>query len=95
MIRTKRVVEKVKTRLNRCNLVLSRKLAHESDISRSSVRRILKNDLKLQVYKIGNEPMLTNEHKAKRLKFANWAQTNFRKEDTTKILFSDREIVRH
>ena len=36
--------------------------------------------------------MLTDEHKAKRLKFANWLRTNFRKEDTMKILFSGEKL---
>ena len=61
-------------------------------IFRSSVQRILENDLKLQVYKIQNEPMPTDEHKAKRLKFANWVRTNFRKEDMMKILFSKEKL---
>ena len=49
IIRTKRAIEKVKTPLNRRNLVSSRKLARGLAISRSNVQRILKNDLKLQV----------------------------------------------
>ena len=36
--------------------------------------------------------MLTDEHEAKRLKFPNWLPTNFRKEDTIKILFSDEKL---
>ena len=36
--------------------------------------------------------MLIDEHKAKRLKFLNWLRTNFRKEDTMKILFSDEKL---
>ena len=47
IIRTKGAIEKVKTPLNRPNLVSSRKLARQLGISRSSVQRILKNDLKL------------------------------------------------
>ena len=82
----------MKTRLNQRNLVSSRKLARELSISRSSVQRILKNDLKLQVYIMQNEPMLTDEHKVKRLKFENWVRTTFRKEDTMKILFSDEKL---
>ena len=61
-------------------------------ISRSSFKRILENDLKLQAYKMQNEPMFTDEHKAQRLKFVNWVQTNFRKEDSMKILFSDEKL---
>ena len=50
--------------------------------------RILKNDLGLRAYKILNEPLLTDDHKAKRVQFATWIRTNFRKEDTIMILFS-------
>ena len=70
----------------------SLKLVHELNISQISVQRILKNTLKLQAYKIQNEPMFTDEHKAKRLKFAQWVRTNFRKDDTMKILFSDEKL---
>ena len=79
----------MKIPLNRRNLVSSRKLAGELGISRSSCSE---NDLKLWAYKMQNESMLTDEHKVKRLKFANWLRTNFRKEDTMKILFSDEKL---
>ena len=36
--------------------------------------------------------MLTNEHKEKRVKFANWIRTKFRKENTMKILFSNEKM---
>ena len=49
IIRTKETVEKVKTRLNPRHLVSSRNLACEVGISRSSVQRIFKNDLKVQI----------------------------------------------
>ena len=39
-----------------------------------------------------NEPMVTDENKAKRLKFTNWLRTNFLKEDTMKILFTDEKL---
>jgi hypothetical protein len=35
--------------------------------------------------------MLTDEHKEKRIQFANWVRKNFGKEDTMKILFSDEK----
>ena len=62
-------------------------------ISRISVRRIFRNDLELRGYKVQNEPLLTNEHKEKRVKFANWIRTNLRKENTMKILFSDEKML--
>ena len=46
IIRTKGAIEKVKPRLNRCDLVSPRKLTRELGISRSSVQRILKNGQK-------------------------------------------------
>ena len=91
-IRTKGAIQKVKARLNRQKLVSSRKLARELGISRTTVQRILKNDLELKAYKMQIEPMLTDEHKAKRLQFANWIRTNFKKEDTMKFLFSDEKM---
>jgi hypothetical protein len=48
--------------------------------------------LGLQTYKKISEPLLTEEHKYKRKTFANWIRTNFRKEETMKILFSDEKL---
>ena len=39
-----------------------------------------------------NQPLLTNEHKERRVKFANWIRTKFQKENTMKILFSDEKM---
>ena len=91
-IRTKESIKKVKHRLNRKKKVTSRKLAAELNISRTSVRRILRNDLLLRPYKKIVEPLLIDEHKEKRKKFSNWVRTHFRKEDTMKILFSDEKL---
>ena len=77
IIRTKAAIQKIKRRLNRRKPLFSRKLARELGISRSSVRRILNNDLEFQAYKMQKEPLLTDEHKEKRMKFANWIRTNF------------------
>ena len=91
-IRTKGAIQKIKHRLERRKPVSSRKTARQLGISRTNVRRILRNDLGLRVYKIQNEPLLSNEHKEKRVKFVNWIRTNFRKENTMKILFSDEKM---
>ncbi|CAF1656820.1 unnamed protein product [Rotaria magnacalcarata] len=91
-IRTKAATRKIKNRVERRRSVSSRKIARELGISRTIIRRILKNDLELQAYKIQKEPLLTDEHKEKRIKFANWIRTNFRKEDTMNILFSDEKM---
>ena len=91
-IRAKEPIKKVKHRVNRKKKVTSRKLAVQLNISRTSVRRILKNDLLLRPYKKIVEPLLTDEHKEKRKKISNWVRTRFRKEDTMKILFSDEKL---
>ena len=67
-------------------------IARHLGISRTSIRRILRSDRGLRVYKAQNEPLFTNEHKEERVKFANWIRTNSRKENTMKILFSDEKM---
>ena len=77
LARTNKMIEKVKHRLNQHNLVSARSLSKKYNISKSSTHRILKEDLKLNAYKIVIEPKLTNEQKDKRKKFANWVFNNF------------------
>ena len=38
------------------------------------------------------EPLFTDYHKEQRMKFANRIRTNFRKENTMNILFSDEKM---
>ncbi len=89
---TKENIQKVKTRLRRKKGVSARKLSMELGISATSVRRILKIDLGLKPYKMVIEPSLSDDQKIKRKQFTNWVRTNFRKEDTLKILFSDEKF---
>jgi inhibitor of nuclear factor kappa-B kinase subunit alpha len=84
-IRTKAAIQKIKKRLSR-RKVSARKLSRDLGISQTSVRRVLKDDLQLRAYKVQTEPLLTDEHKAKRIKCANWIRTNFRKEETMKFI---------
>ncbi|CAF4992662.1 unnamed protein product [Rotaria socialis] len=68
-------------------------LAHELSISRTSVRRILRDDLQYHAYKMRVVPLLKDEHKAKRkTKISNWIRTYFKKKTTMKILFSDEKM---
>ena len=68
-IQTKQSIQKVKQRLTRKKKISTRKLALELDISRTSVRRILKDDLHLRSYKKVVEPLLTNEQKLREKSF--------------------------
>lgn len=89
---TKETVQKIRRRLGRKKRVTTQKLADEVGISKTSVRRILRNDLRLTCYKRTIVPMLSDEHKKKRVKFANWVRNHFRKDDTMRILFSDEKM---
>ena len=61
-------------------------------LSFSSAYRSLRKDLKLKHYKITVKPLLNDEHKAQKKKFASWARKEFWTEDTMKILFSDEKM---
>lgn len=91
-VRTKKVVQKVKTRLKRKNGVTTRKLAQELGISRTTIRRILKTDLGHHPFKKIATPYLPNNHKIRRVKFANWVRHRYRKDETLRILFSDEKM---
>ena len=52
----------------------------------------MKNDLGLRPYKIVIEPLLSNDQKMKRKKFANWVRTKLQKKETIEILFSDENF---
>ena len=67
-------------------------IAYKSCIYKTSIRRILRNDLGLRACEVQNEVLLTNEHKEKRVRFTNWIRMNFRKENTMKIFFSDKKM---
>ena len=92
LVRTKDNIQKVKNRLRRKKRVSARKIAMELDISERSVRRIMKSDLGLYPYEKIWEPLLSDDHRVKRKKFTNWVRTNFRKEGTMRILFSDEKF---
>ena len=65
-IRTKNMIQKINSRLKRKKRVSSRKLAQELDISKTSVRRVLRNDLGLWPYKKRIVPLITHTEKSKR-----------------------------
>ena len=94
-IRTKALIQKIKRRLNRQKSLSSRKLARELGISRSSLQTILKNDLKLQAYKMQKEPLLTDGHKEKRIKVCKLDKNKFPKRKYDKYSVFRRENVRH
>ncbi|CAF2155231.1 unnamed protein product [Rotaria magnacalcarata] len=83
-VRTKAAIVKLKNRLNKKKQVSTRKLAKDMNISRTSIRRILCEDLGCKPYKKIKQPKLTNLQKHKRVKFTNWVLSNYSKDDTKK-----------
>ena len=78
-VRTAANIRKVKYRHDRLQVFSYRKIERDLRLSRTSAQRILKADLKLKSYRIIVQPKISEDQKAKRLKFANWTRTNFRK----------------
>ena len=64
-----------------------RKTARHLMKSRTSVQRIFRDELKLQSYRKKVQAELSEEQKAKRLKFANWIQMNFRQVEPLTFFF--------
>lgn len=60
-------------------------------VSSSTMRRIIKDDLKLRCYRVVIQPKLTAAHKKSRVSFAHWVRRSMRKEDQEKILFTDEK----
>ena len=65
-IRTKNMIQKINGRLKRKERVSYRKLAQKLRISRTSVRRVLRNDLGLRPYKERIIPLMADTEKLKR-----------------------------
>ena len=91
-VRTKAAIQKIKRKSKGGKRISCIKLAFEVDMSFSSAYRIPKKDLKMKPYKKTVEPLLKDEHKAQRTKFANWARKKFWKEDTMRILFFNEKM---
>ena len=71
IVRTAANIRKVKHRHDRLQGFSCRKIACDLRISRTSAQRILNDDLKLKSYRIKVQPKISEDQKAKRLKFAN------------------------
>ncbi len=89
--RTKANISKAKRRLDQKKQVSTRRLAAEINISKSSIHRILREDLGCFSYKKIKQPRITNLQKTKRIKFANCVLNNYTKDDTKRWLFSDKK----
>ena len=83
---------RIKSRLQRNPRWSTRKLAKSTEISRTSVQRILKNELQLKAYKLQEAHLLTDAMKATRLKRCKTLKRRFAAGRHKSILFSDEKI---
>lgn len=91
-VRTTTAANKVKRWLNAKKKKSVRILARKLHVGRESVRKIIKLDLLCKPYKVCKQPKLTEGHKIRRVQFSNWIRNNFKKSDTSRIVFSDEKL---
>ena len=91
IVRTKALIQKVKKRVNSKARQSARKLARSLAVSRETMRRIIKDDLKLRAYHVTSQPKLTENQKKQRMTSARWVRRELRKEDHRRIIFSDEK----
>ena len=90
--RTKRLIKQVKVHLCEAKHKMStRKLAKVHNVSRSTMQRLIKDDLGYKSYIKRVAPKLTDTQKQKRFSFGIWTRKNVRKSSSKKILFSDEK----
>jgi hypothetical protein len=89
ILRTEENIQKVENCLHRKKRVSAQKLSFKLDMSKISVWRIPKKDSGLKPYRKLIELLLSDNQKIRSKQYANSVRTNFREEDTLRILFSD------
>ena len=86
---TKKLVQQVKQHLVRDKKKKSaRKLAKSLNVSRTTIQKVIKDDIGLKLYTKHIAPKLTDSQKQKRHSFGIWTRKNIRKLMARKILFS-------
>lgn len=86
-------VKKVKSRLGRKKNFSVRKVASGIGVSKSSAHRVLKEGIQLFVYKKTIKPLLSDDHKATRIKFVD--STQFLERGQYADSFFDEKNVRY
>lgn len=90
--RTNELKKRIKVHLTRTKKRLStRKLARINNVSRSTMQRLIKDDLGFKSYVKRVAPKLTDAQKKKRHSFGIWVRKNVTKSLSRKILFSDEK----
>ena len=88
----KRLIKQVKVHLLQAKTKKStRKLAKTYNVPRSTMQRVIKDDLGCKSYIKRIAPKLTDVQKQKRLSFGIWVRKNVRKSLSRKIRFCDEK----
>jgi len=90
--RTKKLIQRVKKGiLQKKTKKSARQLAKSLNVSRTTIRRVIKDDLGLKSYVKRVAPKLTDAQKKKRFSFCTWARKNVTKKLARNVLFSDEK----
>ena len=84
--------KKIKLQIQKNPRLSSRKIAKFNKIPRTSVQRIIKNDLKLKSYKLQKAQLLTDSMKNLRLKRCQALRKRFSNNRHRSIVFSDEKL---
>lgn len=92
-VRTPRLRNVIKKRLSRNPRTKVRKMARELGVSRSTVQRIVANDLKLKAYKLRKAQLLEDKDKKVRLQRCRLITRRAATEKWKNILFTDEKLL--
>ena len=90
--RTKKLVKNVTEKLRRNPARSVTKLAQEANVSPSTMRRLLKNDLQLKAYKITKRQLLSAATKKKRLEKVKLLRNKLLDDTQLTILWTDEKL---
>ncbi len=90
--RTPEAVKAVRAKIRRNPRRSMRKMANESNISENTMRRIVKDDLKMKPFTLQKRQVLTEATKVKRLTRAKHLLSRIRKGTLKNVVFTDEKI---
>jgi len=90
-VRTAALTRTIKKKSKRKKPVSIRKLGRETTTPKSTVHRVLKEDLKVKAFKKRKVPKLTPEQKTKRVHFARWVLRTLLSNERKRVVFSDEK----
>ena len=91
-VRTKKLIKNTREKLRRNPARSAAKLAHEAHVSPSTMRRLLKDDLKVKPYKITKRQLLSDTTKKKRLERAKILLEKLLDDTQPPVLWTDEKF---